>query len=135
MNDISHKIYIFSLKSVGRLVRLSPLLTLRTKSAGFKSKQARKEEQKIKVLPGDQKSETNFSRIQSGNKKTKLRIKILRVILSDRNFGFYKKNIQNPTRSFGLAETGEILEVSVGNKLLCREIKNFSFWFTGILVK
>jgi hypothetical protein len=55
---ISHKIYIFSLKSVG-LVRWSPLLTLNPESPGLNPKQARKEEQKIKVLSvlsGDQKS-------------------------------------------------------------------------------
>jgi hypothetical protein len=40
---------------------------------GSSPKQARKEEQKIKVLPGDQKSESNFSRIQSG--------------INNRNFG------------------------------------------------
>jgi hypothetical protein len=55
MSDTSYKIYIFSLKSVGRLVRWSPLLTLSPKS-----QIDQKKEQKIKVLPGDQKSESNF---------------------------------------------------------------------------
>jgi hypothetical protein len=35
------------------------------KVLGSSPKQARKEEQKIQILPGDQKSESNFSRIQS----------------------------------------------------------------------
>jgi hypothetical protein len=48
MSDMSHKIYIFSLKSVGRLVRCSPLLTLSPKSPGFKPQTGRKEEQKFK---------------------------------------------------------------------------------------
>jgi hypothetical protein len=73
MSDMSHKFYIFSLESGGRLVRWSPLLTLSPKSPGFKPKQARKDKQKIKVLPGDKKSESNFSRIQSG--------------INNRNFG------------------------------------------------
>jgi hypothetical protein len=81
-------------------------------------KQARKVEQKIKILPGDQKSESNFSQIQSG--------------INNRNFGqeFYAwfwetetsgfaKNIRNHARSYGWAETGEILEVSGEKKLLC----------------
>jgi hypothetical protein len=80
---------IFLLKSVGRVVRWSPLLTLSPKSSS--PKQARKEEQKIKVLPGDQESESNFSR----NQQPKIRARISRVILSDQNFGFYKKHTKS----------------------------------------
>jgi hypothetical protein len=40
--DISHKIYFFSLKSVGRLVRWSPLLTLCPKSPKFKPQTGQK---------------------------------------------------------------------------------------------
>jgi hypothetical protein len=43
------------------------------KFLGSSPKQARKEEQKIKIIPGDQKSESIFSRIQSG--------------INNRNFG------------------------------------------------
>jgi hypothetical protein len=65
VSDTSTKICIFSLKSVGRLVRWSPLLS--PKSPGFKPQTGlAKEEQKIKALPDDQKSESNFSRIQAG---------------------------------------------------------------------
>jgi hypothetical protein len=88
------KFYIFSLESVGRLVRWSLLLTFSPEVLGSSHKQARKEEQKIKNLPSDQKSESHFSLKQ--NQQPKLRAGILRVILSDRNFRFYKKK-RNPT--------------------------------------
>jgi hypothetical protein len=39
------------------------------KVQGLSPKQARKEEQKIKVIPDDQKSESTFSRIQSINNR------------------------------------------------------------------
>jgi hypothetical protein len=42
MSEIAHKFYIFSLKSVGRLVRWSPLLTLSPKSYGFKPQTGQK---------------------------------------------------------------------------------------------
>jgi hypothetical protein len=52
------------------------------------------------------------------NQQPKLRARLLCVILTDRNFGFTKKK-RNPTLSFSRAETGEILEVSGENELLC----------------
>jgi hypothetical protein len=48
---------------------LGPLVSVvdfEPKKSWVHPKQAKKEEQKIQVLPGDKKSESNFSRIQSG---------------------------------------------------------------------
>jgi hypothetical protein len=48
MSDVSHKMYILSLKSVGHLVRWSPLLILNPKNPGSSSQQAKKKNKKLK---------------------------------------------------------------------------------------
>jgi hypothetical protein len=89
------------------------------KVLGSSPKQARKEEQKIKVLPGDQKSESNFSRNQSLINNQNLGPEFSAWFWETETSGF-AKNIRNHARSFGWAEPGEILEVSSEKKLLCR---------------
>jgi hypothetical protein len=100
------------------LVRWSPLLTLSPKSPGFKPQTGQK--RRTKNLISTRQSEIRIKLFTDSIRKQqpKLRIGNLCVILSDRNFGFYK-NIRNSTRSFGWAETGEILEVSGVKKSLC----------------
>jgi hypothetical protein len=84
MTDISHKIYIFSLKSVGRLVRWSPLLTLSPEKKNKNQNSTRRSEIRIKFF-------TDSIRSQ----QPKLRAWIFRVILRDRNFGFCKKHTKS----------------------------------------
>jgi hypothetical protein len=93
------------------------------KVLGSSPTQARKEEHKTKNLPGDQKSETNFSLIQSGYNNRNFGSEYCAWFWVTKTSGF-TKNIQNPTRSFGWAETGEILEVSGENKTLCMEVSS-----------
>jgi hypothetical protein len=79
----SYKARVMALKSVGRLVHWSSASTLSRKILG-----ERKEEQNFKVLPGEQKSESTFSRIQFGINIRNFGSWILRVIFWDRNLGF-----------------------------------------------
>jgi hypothetical protein len=101
MSDITHNIYIFSLKSVGRLVRWSPLLTLSPKSPGFKPQTGQKRRTKNQNSTRRSEIRINFFTDSIRNQQPKLRAWIFRVILRDRNFEFCKKNIRNHARSFG----------------------------------
>jgi hypothetical protein len=62
----SSKFEIFSLKSVGRLVHWSQASTLSPKILGSSPTQLKKDDKKINVLPGEQKTELTFLRIQFG---------------------------------------------------------------------
>ena len=108
----SSKFDFFSLKSVGRLVQRAQASTLNPKILGSSPKQLKKEVQNSKVLPGEQKSESTFSRIQSGINTRNFGSTILRGILRYRNFEFEKKlpkfipkfrlsGIRRFSRSFG----------------------------------
>jgi hypothetical protein len=118
MSDISHKFNNFSLKSVDRLVRWSSLLILSPKSPGFKPQTGQKEEQKNQSSTRRLEFRTKFFILLIRNQQPKHQTGILRVILSDRNFGFYFGfyKIQNLTRNFGWAETGEIFDISGENE-------------------
>jgi hypothetical protein len=99
------------------------------KVLGSSPKQARKEEQKIKILRGDKKSESNFARIQSGINNQNFGPEICAWFWETETSGF-AKNMRNHARSFGWAETGEILEVSGEKKLLCMggTLRSLQFW-------
>jgi hypothetical protein len=106
------------------------------KDHGFSNPtQLKKDENKIfKVLPGEKKTESTFSRIQFGINIRNFGSWILRVIFRDRNFRF-DKNFRNSNRSFSWAETGEFYEVSGENELLCKRYtqNNFSGFETHFL--
>jgi hypothetical protein len=118
-DDTSTKFCIFPLKSVAPLVHWS-VVDFEPKKSWVqalntpekkkkKSSSTRRSEIRIKIF-------TDSSR----NQQTKLRTGILREILSDRNFGFYKKYTKSHPK-FRLSGNRIFFEVSGENELLFKK--------------
>jgi hypothetical protein len=102
---------------------------LSPKVLGLSAKQVRKEEQKLQILLGDQKSESNFSRIQSGINNRNFGPGISRAILSDQNFGFSKKTYEIPPEVSVEWKPKEFskFQVKMKNELLFHPISFYTY--------
>jgi hypothetical protein len=111
MSDISHKIYIFFAQISWPLGPLVSVVDFEPKK--FWVQAPNRPEKKNKKSKTTRRSEIRIKFFTDSirNQQLKLRAGILRVILSDRNFRFYKKTYEIPPE----AETGEIFEVSGKN--------------------
>jgi hypothetical protein len=129
MSDTSSKFCIFSLKSVGPLVRWSPLLTLSPKSPGFKPQTGQK--RRTKNQSSTRQTIRNQNQIFHGFKPESTNETSDRNFVrdfGDRNFGFYKKHTKSHPK-FRLSGNRKNSR-SFGRKWILFDVFFFSFSFS-----